>query len=211
MLRVAVGCGERGGRGEAVGSGFASDRWAWSCGAAGSLAAAAFSGGAVAACVGTPIRVRAVSGSCEKTVRRTTAQFFRQGENSPATATCGGRRRSIHEHIIGRGMAVARLRFAVGRSGFRLHSWPGEILRMIEEQASYVGRRALMQPGIEQLHDFFPKIGGYFTQHFPRGFWPIQNMGEMAVVYCFFLYISAHGAGPFSVDALIGKRGATSV
>jgi putative oxidoreductase len=36
----------------------------------------------------------------------------------------------------------------------------------------------------------------YFMQHFPRGFWPIQNGGESAVLYCFlFLYISAHGTG----------------
>ena len=33
----------------------------------------------------------------------------------------------------------------------------------------------------------------YFTQHFPRGFWPIQNGGELAVLNCFlFLYIAAN-------------------
>ncbi|SLM48962.1 DoxX family protein [Nitrospira japonica] len=31
---------------------------------------------------------------------------------------------------------------------------------------------------------------------------PIQNMGELAALYCFvFLYISAHGSGIWSVDA----------
>jgi len=36
----------------------------------------------------------------------------------------------------------------------------------------------------------------YFMQHFPRGFWPIQNGGELVVLYCFlFLYIAANGAG----------------
>jgi putative oxidoreductase len=36
----------------------------------------------------------------------------------------------------------------------------------------------------------------YFTQYFPRGFWPIQNDGELTVLYCFlFLYIAAHGDG----------------
>jgi putative oxidoreductase len=35
----------------------------------------------------------------------------------------------------------------------------------------------------------------YFMQHFPRGFWPIRNEGELAVVYCFlFLYMAANGA-----------------
>jgi Predicted membrane protein len=40
----------------------------------------------------------------------------------------------------------------------------------------------------------------YFTQHFPRGFWPMQNGGELAVLYCFlFLYIAANGAGMWGV------------
>jgi putative oxidoreductase len=40
----------------------------------------------------------------------------------------------------------------------------------------------------------------YFMAHFPGGFWPIVNRGELAVVYCFaFLYIAARGAGPWSV------------
>jgi putative oxidoreductase len=47
----------------------------------------------------------------------------------------------------------------------------------------------------------------YFMQHFPRGFWPIQNSGELAVLYCFiFLFIAARGAGPWSISRL----GATS-
>jgi putative oxidoreductase len=40
----------------------------------------------------------------------------------------------------------------------------------------------------------------YFTVHAPRGPWPIQNGGELAVFYCFaFLYIAARGAGFLSV------------
>lgn len=36
----------------------------------------------------------------------------------------------------------------------------------------------------------------YFTAHFPKGFWPIQNGGELAVLYCFiFLYIATQGSG----------------
>ncbi len=48
----------------------------------------------------------------------------------------------------------------------------------------------------------------YFMGHFPHGFWPIQNHGEPAVLLCFiFLYLSAVGAGPYSVDAwLAGRR-----
>jgi putative oxidoreductase len=52
----------------------------------------------------------------------------------------------------------------------------------------------------------------YFMQHFPRGFWPIRNMGEPAVFYCFtFLYFAARGAGGFSLDALLRRRGAAAV
>ena len=41
----------------------------------------------------------------------------------------------------------------------------------------------------------------YVQVHAPRGLWPIQNMGEPAVLYCFlFLYIAARGAGKFGVD-----------
>ena len=41
----------------------------------------------------------------------------------------------------------------------------------------------------------------YFTQHAPRGFWPIVNGGEPAVIYCFvFLFIAAKGAGKLAVQ-----------
>ena len=47
----------------------------------------------------------------------------------------------------------------------------------------------------------------YFMAHFPRGFWPIQNGGEPAVLFCFiFLYMAARGGGEYSVDAMIGRR-----
>ncbi len=40
----------------------------------------------------------------------------------------------------------------------------------------------------------------YFMAHQPQGTWPVQNQGELAVLYCFvFLYIAARGSGPFSV------------
>jgi putative oxidoreductase len=41
----------------------------------------------------------------------------------------------------------------------------------------------------------------YFQAHAPRALWPIQNAGELAVVYCFvFLYIAAHGTGIWGLD-----------
>ena len=48
----------------------------------------------------------------------------------------------------------------------------------------------------------------YFLSHAPQAFWPIQNRGELAVLFCFvFLYIAARGSGTWSIDWLRGKRG----
>ena len=42
----------------------------------------------------------------------------------------------------------------------------------------------------------------YFIGHASRGFYPANNMGDAAILYCFaFLYLSAAGPGPWSVDA----------
>ena len=43
----------------------------------------------------------------------------------------------------------------------------------------------------------------YFMAHAPGGFWPVQNKGEVAVLYCFiFLFLAAAGGGPLSLDRL---------
>ena len=43
----------------------------------------------------------------------------------------------------------------------------------------------------------------YFMRHAPRGFWPILNQGEAAVLFAFiWLYFAAAGPGPWSLDAL---------
>jgi putative oxidoreductase len=47
----------------------------------------------------------------------------------------------------------------------------------------------------------------YFMAHFPNGFWPIQNQGELAALYCFaFLYIAARGGGPLSIDRVVRRK-----
>jgi len=48
----------------------------------------------------------------------------------------------------------------------------------------------------------------YWIAHGPRGFFPLLNGGELAVLYCFvFLYLAAAGPGPWSLDqAFFGKR-----
>jgi putative oxidoreductase len=44
----------------------------------------------------------------------------------------------------------------------------------------------------------------YFMSHRPRGFFPLLNSGEAAVLFCFvFLYLVFAGAGPLSLDALL--------
>ena len=85
----------------------------------------------------------------------------------------------------------------------------------------------MSQVGIGGLLEFFGGIAimlGLFTRpvafilsgemavafwqfHAPKGLWPIVNHGEPAVLFCFiFLYMAAHGAGDWSLDALIRRK-----
>ena len=46
----------------------------------------------------------------------------------------------------------------------------------------------------------------YFQFHFPQGFWTVMNGGVPAALYCFvWLYFSAAGGGPWSLDAMRAK------
>ena len=48
----------------------------------------------------------------------------------------------------------------------------------------------------------------YWMVHATKALFPIQNMGELAVLYCFaFLFISTQGGGIWSVDALGSRAG----
>jgi putative oxidoreductase len=47
----------------------------------------------------------------------------------------------------------------------------------------------------------------FFTVHYPRGFWPIMNGGEPAVLYCFFfLYVALRGSGRYSIEGLVRRN-----
>jgi putative oxidoreductase len=44
----------------------------------------------------------------------------------------------------------------------------------------------------------------YFISHFPRAFFPEQNGGDAAVLYCFlFLFFFVAGSGAFSLDGVM--------
>jgi len=48
----------------------------------------------------------------------------------------------------------------------------------------------------------------YFMVHAPQGLWPIQNRGELAVLYAFiFLFLATADGGRFSLDHLLLQKG----
>ena len=47
----------------------------------------------------------------------------------------------------------------------------------------------------------------YFLAHASGSFFPVLNHGESALMFCFvFLYLSAAGPGPWSLDAWLQHR-----
>jgi putative oxidoreductase len=47
----------------------------------------------------------------------------------------------------------------------------------------------------------------YLIEHFPRSFYPLFNNGTAAILFCFAcLYLATSGGGPYSVDAMMGKK-----
>lgn len=50
-------------------------------------------------------------------------------------------------------------------------------------------------------------VAAYFMAHLPQGGLPMQNGGELALLFAFvFLYLGTSGAGPLSVDAALAGR-----
>jgi putative oxidoreductase len=49
---------------------------------------------------------------------------------------------------------------------------------------------------------FVEMVWAYFQAHAPQGGWPVQNQGELALLYAaIFAFLVGNGAGPLSVDA----------
>ncbi|MBC7545579.1 MAG: DoxX family protein [Candidatus Sericytochromatia bacterium] len=50
-------------------------------------------------------------------------------------------------------------------------------------------------------------VVAYLMVHAPQGLWPIQNKGELALLYALiFAFLATHGAGPLSLDRLRHRR-----
>ena len=89
-----------------------------------------------------------------------------------------------------------------GTAAFGTQVWIGGVLEVVGG--------ALLLVGLFTRPVAFVLSGemavAYFQFHFPRGFWPTVNGGVAAAIYCFvFLYLSAAGPGPWSLDALRRK------
>ena len=96
----------------------------------------------------------------------------------------------------------------------KLFSWPTDEPRKAAQLLSGMGVAGVLETfgGALLLLGWFTRpvafvLAGemavaYFMSHAPRGFWPLLNRGEVAVLFCFlFLYLSAAGGGPWSIDA----------
>jgi len=88
-----------------------------------------------------------------------------------------------------------------------IFSWPGGISGLIELVCGALIVVGLLT-GIAAFIASGEMAVAYFMAHAGKGgFWPIQNHGELAVLYCFvFLYFAAHGAGIWSIDSVLRRR-----
>ena len=47
----------------------------------------------------------------------------------------------------------------------------------------------------------------YWVAHAPQDLFPVNNMGDAAILYCFvFLYLVFAGPGPISIDAALSRK-----
>ena len=102
----------------------------------------------------------------------------------------------------------------------KLFAWPAALMPngATVQVASLIGVAAILEVfgGLLLLAGLFTRpiaflLSGemayaYLTGHAVRGFWPVLNQGTPAVLFCFiWLYISAAGPGPWSLDALMRR------
>lgn len=78
-----------------------------------------------------------------------------------------------------------------------------------------LGTGALMALGLFTRPAAFLASGtmavAYWVAHAPRDFFPVNNGGDAAILYCFlFLYLVFAGPGPWSLDARLAQRRPTA-
>ena len=86
-------------------------------------------------------------------------------------------------------------------------SWPAGVGGIIEIVCGFLITIGLIT-GLAAFLASGEMAVAYFMAHASsgNGFWPLQNKGELAVLYCFvFLYFAAHGAGIWSVDSVLRR------
>ena len=94
-----------------------------------------------------------------------------------------------------------------GHPAMMSQTWIGGMLELFGGAAILLG--LLTQPVAFILSG--EMAVAYFQFHQPKGFWPLQNHGEPAVLLCFiFLFFAAHGAGTWSLDAWLGRKRKTA-
>ena len=94
-----------------------------------------------------------------------------------------------------------------GHPAFMSQTWIGGVLELYGGAAILLG--LLTQPVAFMLSG--EMAVAYFQFHQPQGFWPAQNHGEPAVLFCFiFLFFAAYGAGAWSLDARLGRKRKTA-
>jgi putative oxidoreductase len=105
----------------------------------------------------------------------------------------------------------------------KLIGWPLNVTVPVGEWPLYYAGWIELVTGVLITIGLFTRIAAfvacgemavaYFTQHLPRGFFPIANQGELAVLYCFgFLLLIFIGGGAYALDTRrravgAGRRG----
>jgi len=100
--------------------------------------------------------------------------------------------------------------------GFPARVMPGGVLADFNTQAWWSAVLEVYGGGLLLLGLFTRPVAfllsgemafAYFIGHAGGGFWPVLNGGAAAIFYCFyFLYLSAAGGGPISLDALLARK-----
>jgi putative oxidoreductase len=125
------------------------------------------------------------------------------------------RLRQLEPHLY------ALMRFVVGFTFFwhgsqKLFGFPTGMPPGVPAFILYVGGPIELFGGLLVMIGLFTRLAAFITSgqmafaywmaHGTKALLPLQNGGELAVIYCFiFLYIAARGAGSPSVDAVLTR------